>query len=80
MIKARFTYINKRQSDFAISQGFYFHETSHREVSRKIKSSGKFPNLQYALICCNDGSEQTVHSISSDFHSLEILNTIFICI
>ena len=30
-------------------------------------------------ICCNDGSEQTVHSISSDFHSLEILNTIFIC-
>ena len=31
-------------------------------------------------ICCNDGSELTVHYISSDFHSLEILNTIFICI
>ena len=24
-----FTYINKRQSDFAISRRFYFHETSH---------------------------------------------------
>ena len=33
--KARFTYINKRKSDFAISRGFYFHETSHSEVSRK---------------------------------------------
>ena len=27
--KARFTYIYKQQSDFAIWRGFYFHETSH---------------------------------------------------
>ena len=26
-IKARFTYINKQQSDFAILRGFYFHKT-----------------------------------------------------
>ena len=31
--KARFTYINKRKSEFAISRGFYFHETS--QISRK---------------------------------------------
>ena len=42
-----FTYINKRQSDFAISRGFYFHETSHMQSFAKIKSSRKFPNLQY---------------------------------
>ena len=42
-----FTYINKRQSDFAISRGFYFHETSHMRSFAKIKSSRKFPNLQY---------------------------------
>ena len=46
-MKARFTYINKRQSDFAISRGFYFHETSHMRSFAKIKSSRKFPNLQY---------------------------------
>ena len=35
--------ISKRQSDFAILRGFYFHETSHIcEVSRKIKPSRKF--------------------------------------
>ena len=32
--KAKFTYVNKRPSGFAISRGFYFHETLH-EVSRK---------------------------------------------
>ena len=28
-ILVRFTYISKRQTGFAILQGFYFHETSH---------------------------------------------------
>ena len=47
--KARFTYISKRQSDFAISRGFYFHETSHMRSFEKINSSRKFPNLQYTV-------------------------------
>ena len=33
-------------SDYAISRGFYFHETS-----RKIKSSPKIPILQYLCLC-----------------------------
>ena len=37
--KARFTFINKRQSNFAISRGLYFHETSHMRSFAKIKSS-----------------------------------------
>ena len=45
-VKARLNYINKRQSDFDISRGFYFHETSHMRSFAKIKSSRKFPNLQ----------------------------------
>ena len=44
--KARFTYINKGQSDFAISQGFYFHETSQMRSFAKIKSSQKFTVMQ----------------------------------
>ena len=32
----------KRQSDFAISPGFYFHETSHPATFRKIKPSRNF--------------------------------------
>ena len=50
-------YINKRQSDFAISRGLYFHETSHSFA--KIKSSRTFPNLQYCVFvlseykCCS---------------------------
>ena len=36
------SYINKRQSDFAISREFYFHETSHMQSFAKIKSSRKF--------------------------------------
>ena len=31
---------------FAISQGFYFHETLHMQSFAKIKSSREFPNLQ----------------------------------
>ena len=48
--KAWFTYISKQQSDFAISRGFYFHETSHMHMwsFAKIKPSRKFPNLQYS--------------------------------
>ena len=48
--KARFTYINKRQSDFAILRGFYFRETSHMQNFVKKKSSPKFSNLQYAAL------------------------------
>ena len=48
--KTRFTYINKRQSDFAISREFYFHEISHMRSFAKIKPSRKFPNLQYQSI------------------------------
>ena len=33
--------------NFAISRGFYFHETSHMRSFAKIKPSGKQPNLQY---------------------------------
>ena len=39
--------ISINDSDFAISRGFYFHETSHLQSFMKIKSSRKFPNLQY---------------------------------
>ena len=48
--KARFTYINKQQSDFAILRGIYFRETWHMRSFAKIKSSQKFPNLQYAAV------------------------------
>ena len=50
MIRARFTYIGKRQSDLAILQGFYSHETSHMRNFAKIIHSQKFPNLQYQNI------------------------------
>ena len=40
------TNISKRQSDYAISRGFYFHETSHIP-------SRKFPNLHYLRIQYN---------------------------
>ena len=53
--KAGFTYINKGQSDFAILQGFYFHETSHMRSFAKIKSSQKFPNLQYTGMLSHHG-------------------------
>ena len=46
-MKARFTHINKPYSDFAISRGFYFHETSHMRSFAKMKSSRKFPILKY---------------------------------
>ena len=46
--KAR--YINKRQSDFAIWRGLNFHEPSHMQSFVKIKSSRKFPNLQYLAV------------------------------
>ena len=34
-------------NNIMISQGFYFHETSHMRSFAKIKPSQKFPNLQY---------------------------------
>ena len=46
MLKARFTYISKRQNDFLISRGFYFRETSQLRSFTKIKPSLKFLNLQ----------------------------------
>ena len=33
------SYIDKPQSDFAISREFYFHESSHMRSLAKIKSS-----------------------------------------
>ena len=47
---------HKWQSDFAISRGFYFHETSHMRSFAKIKPSQKFPNYQYwsqQLLLCH---------------------------
>ena len=38
------------KSDFVISQGFYFDETSHMRSLAKIKPSRKFPNLQYQQV------------------------------
>ena len=38
--------ISKRQCDFTISRGSYFHETLHMRSFAKIKPSRKFPNLQ----------------------------------
>ena len=38
--------ISVNNSDFAISVGFYFHETLHMQSFTKIKPSQKFPNLQ----------------------------------
>ena len=46
--KACFTIISRRQRDFAISRGFYFHETSQMRSFAKLKLSRKFPNLQYS--------------------------------
>ena len=37
--------LSKCQSNFAMSQGFYFQETSHLRSYAKIKPSQKFPNL-----------------------------------
>ena len=48
------TSVNKRQSDSAISRGFYFHETSHMRSFAKFKPSRKFPNLQYIADMCDD--------------------------
>ena len=42
-----FTCISKQKSDFAISRGFNFHETSHPRRSAKLKAPRKFLNLQY---------------------------------
>ena len=44
---AWFTNISKGKSDFAISRGFYSHETSTLWNFAKVKPSGKCPNLQY---------------------------------
>ena len=41
-----FTYISKRQNDFAISRGFFIHETLHVRSFANIKLSRKFSNLQ----------------------------------
>ena len=43
--RACFTFISKRQINFAFSQGFYFHETSLMQSFAKIKPSRKFSNL-----------------------------------
>ena len=40
-------YINKHRSDFVVSRGFYFCETSHRRSFANIKPSRKYLNLQY---------------------------------
>ena len=48
-----FIYISKRQSNFAIWRGFYFHETSHMRIFAEIKFSRKFPNLQYINVLHN---------------------------
>ena len=37
------------QSYFAIARGFYCHESSHMQSFMKIKSSRKFPHLQYLI-------------------------------
>ena len=71
-IMARFTYINKRQSDFAISREFYFHETSHMRNFLKIKSSRKFPNLQYYWVCSNFHFILFRFSICISFEKMQI--------
>ena len=38
---ARFTYISKRQNDYAISRGLYFHETSRPRSFAKINPREK---------------------------------------
>ena len=40
-------YINKHRSDFVVSRGFYFSETSHTRSFANIKPSRKYLNLQY---------------------------------
>ena len=44
---ARFRYISKQQTYFAIFREFYFHETSHMLSFAKIRPSQKFPDIQY---------------------------------
>ena len=43
---ALFTFINKPQSDFTISRGFYFHVTSHPQFHVN-KTLAKIFNLHY---------------------------------
>ena len=47
-----FTYISKRQSDFAILQGLYFHKTSHPRSFAKIKPLQKFQIYSMLLLVC----------------------------
>ena len=62
--------ISINESDFAISQGFNFHETSHMRSFAKIKSLQKFPNLQYMILVLatlksSQGSYEPVKSLDS---------------
>ena len=41
-IMPRFTYINKRQSDFAISRGFYFHEYAKFRENKVLAKISEF--------------------------------------
>ena len=52
--RAWITYISKRQSDIANSQGLDFHETSHKRSFAKIKLSRNFPNWQYLPVSSSD--------------------------
>ena len=60
-------------SDFAISRGFYFHETSHMRSFAKIKPSRKFPNLQYPDI------EMIKSTILAQHRSMSDLQGAFLC-
>ena len=55
---AWFTYINKRQSDFAIWQQFYFHETSYLLKISKFTVNCMMPvvNVTKAKASSADGS------------------------
>ena len=53
------THISKRQSDFGLSRGLYFHETSHMRSFAKIKPSRKFPNF---TVMKSKAMDETYHN------------------
>ena len=62
MTRTWFTYTSNQQSDFAISRGFDFHETSHLR-SCENQASRKFHTMTYMLLKTCDEIKQKVNRL-----------------
>ena len=64
MTKARLTYIKKGMSDFAISRGFYFHETSQDKDLGKISEFTLIMKLHHWIYWkSEDHIGGTIHNV-----------------